>query len=120
MATDEVRIIDPDTGGAKGSKLARFDLLPWDALWRVAEQFGRGARKYADRNWELGYDWGLSQAALGRHFAQYMQGYDYDAHLPECDEDCTEHTDGLHIVAVAWHALVLTAFHLRAAGKDTR
>lgn len=119
-AEGEVRVTDPVTGGAKGSKLARFDLLPWDALWQVAEMFGRGARKYADRNWEKGYSWGLSHAALGRHFAAYMMGEDYDAHLPTCPADCVEHTEGLHIVAVAWHALVLVAFKLRGRGTDSR
>lgn len=105
----ETRVTDAATGGAKGAKLARFDLLPYDALWEVAEHFGRGAAKYEDRNWEKGYDHGLSQAALMRHFADYMNGVDID---PE--------TGGLHITAVAWHALVLLAFHLRGAGTDTR
>ena len=116
----ETRVTDPKTGGQKGTKLARFDLLPYDALWKVAEHFGVGARKYADRNWERGYDHSLSQAALGRHFAAYMMGEDYDCHLPECPVDCVEHTEGLHIVAVAWHALALIAFTLRGLGNDNR
>lgn len=109
-ATTEVRVVDPETGGEKGSKLARFDLLPYDALWEVAEQFGRGAEKYADRNWERGYDWGLSHAALHRHLAQFWQ------HGEAIDHE----TGGLHLAAVAWHALALLAFQLREAGTDTR
>jgi hypothetical protein len=106
---EEVRVVDPVTGAAKGSKLARYDLLPFDALTQVAEHFGRGARKYADRNWEGGYSWGLSIAALGRHFAAFAQGEDVDAE-----------TGGLHITAVAWHALALLTFHLRGLGTDDR
>lgn len=108
-AAGEMRIVDPKTGGVKGAKLARFDLLPFDALWQVAEQFGRGAAKYEDRNWEKGYAWGLSFAAMHRHLAQFWGG-----------EDTDEETSGLHLAAVAWHALALLAFQLRGAGTDTR
>lgn len=101
--------MDPTTGGEKGSKLARFDLLPYDALWQVAEQYGRGAEKYASRNWEKGYDWGLAHAALQRHLAQFWNG-----------EDVDEETGGLHLAAVAWHALALLTFQIRGIGTDTR
>jgi len=107
---DERRITDPKTGGQKGSKLARFDLLPGDALWAVAEHFGRGAVKYGeDRNWEKGYAWSLSFAALMRHAWAWWQGEDKDAE-----------TGSSHLAAVAWHALVLLAFELRGAGTDNR
>lgn len=43
----EVRITDPDSGGQKGSKPARFDLIPHDSLWQVAELYGKGAEKYS-------------------------------------------------------------------------
>lgn len=105
----EVRIVDPATGGEKGSKLARFDLIPGDALEEVAKHFGRGALKYADRNWEQGYAWHLSFAALNRHLWAWWQGEDTDAE-----------TGSLHTVAVAWHALALLAFQLRDAGTDDR
>lgn len=107
--SDEVRVVDPNTGGAKGSKLQRFDLLPWDSLKLVAEHFGRGAAKYEERNWERGYAWGLSAAALHRHFTEWWQfGVDYD------DEGFH------HLTAVAWHALVLLAFATRGIGTDDR
>jgi hypothetical protein len=35
-------------------------------------------------------------------------------------EDRDPETGSLHITAVAWHALVLLAFHLRGAGTDDR
>jgi hypothetical protein len=105
----EVRVVDPDTGGAKGQKLARFDLLPWDVLRIVAEHYGRGAEKYEDRNWEKGYDWSLSFAALMRHLVSFWQGEDIDAE-----------TNSPHLAAVVFHALALLAFSQRGLGKDTR
>lgn len=109
VPNDEVRVTDPTTGGAKGQKLFRTDLLPADALLAVAEHFGRGARKYEDRNWEKGYAWSLSYAALLRHLLAFWGG-----------EDIDEETGSLHLQAVGFHALALLAFSLRDAGTDDR
>lgn len=109
MIAEEVRAVDEKTGGQKGRKLSRFSLLPWDALWAIAEHFGIGASKYADRNWEAGYSWSWSADALQRHFAAWWQGEDRD---PE--------TGSLHITAVAWHAIVLLTYQLRGIGTDDR
>lgn len=103
---------DPVTGGQKGRKLARFSLLPWDALWLVAEHFGKGAKKYADRNWELGYNWSDNHDAIHRHLALWWHGETYGK-----DDKFGQFR---HIVAVAWHALVLVAFEIRGAGTDDR
>ncbi len=92
----EVRTVNPTTGGQKGSKLARYDLIPVGPLTELAEHYGRGSLKYDDRNWELGYAWGLSYAALLRHVTSFWGGEDID---PE--------TGGPHLAAVAWHALAL-------------
>lgn len=73
----EVRTVS-STGGEKGTKPARFDLLPTRPLWLVAEVYGRGARKYAPRNWERGYEWSKSYAALQRHLNQFWAGEDLD------------------------------------------
>lgn len=104
----EVRVIDQETGGAKGQKLARFDLLPYDALYILAEHFGKGAEKYEPRNWERGYDWGLSFAAAMRHGTAWWQG-------EEIDDEGFE-----HLTAFAWHALVLLSFSSRQIGTDSR
>lgn len=103
----EVRVKDETTGGEKGSKLARFSLLPFEFLWALAEHYGRGARKYDDRNWERGYKWSLSVDALMRHLAQWINGEDNDAE-----------TGSSHLIAVAWHACALFIFHLRGLGTD--
>ena len=107
--TDEVRVVDPQTGGAKGSKLARFDLVPPDVMLELAEHYGKGSLKYDDRNWEKGYDWGLSVAALERHLNAWKRGEDFD-----------EETGSSHLVAVIWHAVALRWFQLHDKGKDFR
>jgi len=96
---EEIRVTNEKTGGQKGSKLARYDLLPAGPLKQVAEHYGRGANKYSDRNWELGYDWNLSFAAMQRHAWQFWNG-----------EDIDEETGGPHLAAVVFHAFALLEF----------
>ena len=106
-AAEETRVTDPVTGGQKGSKLARFSLIPPDFLWALAEHYGRGALKYEDRNWQKGYKWGLSLDALDRHLIQWLMGEDLDAE-----------TGTHHLVAVAWHAIALWWWSKRNLGTD--
>lgn len=94
--TEENRIVNATTGGAKGAKLARFDLIPPDPLRRVAEHYGVGAAKYDARNWEKGYDWSLSFAAMQRHAWAFWNGEDDD---PD--------TGSPHLAAVVFHALAM-------------
>ena len=108
----EERVTDPVTGGAKGTKGARFDLLPYDALYAIATHFGRGGTKYEDRNWERGYTWSSSYAAMQRHLAAWWQGEDDDD-----DEVFGEYN---HLEAVGFHALVLLTFVMRETGTDDR
>jgi hypothetical protein len=107
--SEEVRVVDPITGGEKGSKLARYDLIPPGPLKHVAELYGRGAEKYADRNWEKGYAWGLSFAALNRHLWAFWNGeyYDDETRIP-------------HLASVVFHALALMEFHDKTLGTDDR
>lgn len=62
-----------------------------------------------DRNWELGYDWALSYAALSRHLNQFWGGESFD---PE--------TGRHHLSAVIFHAMALMEFERRGIGTDTR
>jgi hypothetical protein len=101
--------VTASTGGEKGSKLARFDLLPWDQLWKVAELYGRGAKKYDDRNWEKGYPVSLSMAALVRHLSLFWQGEDND---PE--------TGCSHLASVIFHALAMMRFIETFPAMDNR
>ena len=111
----ETRVTDPTTGGEKCRKLARFDLLPWDALHELAEHYGKcggdgtGPGKYEDRNWERGYDWSLSFGALMRHAAAFWTR-----------EDIDDASQSRHVIAMAWHCMTLAAFQIRQAGNDDR
>lgn len=106
--SEEVRVTS-STGGEKGSKLARFDLIPAHQLWRLAEHYGKGAAKYSDDNYRKGYPWKLSIAALERHLALFKMGEDYD-----------EETGSLHLTAIAWHAFTLAEFFDVHPDYDTR
>lgn len=97
-AGKEVRVTS-STGGEKGSKLARYDLIPAEPLLHLAELYGKGAEKYDDNNWRRGYDWSLSFAALNRHLWQFWSGEDID---PEMGKP--------HMASVAWHAFALLEF----------
>lgn len=98
MTAKEVRTTSA-TGGEKGVKLARFDLLPVRPLTRIAELYGKGAEKYADHNWRRGYEWSKSYAALMRHATQFWDGEDFDAE-----------TEMPHLASVAFHAMALLEF----------
>jgi hypothetical protein len=107
--SDETRVVDPDTGGEKGMKLERYDLIPVGPLEDVARHYGRGAAKYADRNWERGYFWSLSFAAMMRHAWAFWRG-----------EDSDEETGSPHLAAVVFHAFALMEFSKTHPEKDDR
>lgn len=105
----ETRVVDPSTGAAKGQKLERYDLIPVEPLREVARHYGVGASKYAIRNWEKGYDWSLSYAALQRHANAFWGGESYD---PESNTH--------HLAAVVFHALALMEYEETNTDKDDR
>lgn len=106
---EEVRVIDPKTGGEKGRKLAQLGALDPQAIMRVAEVAGFGAEKYARYNFAKGYDWSLSYDALQRHLHAFWGGEDVDREslLP-------------HLAHAAWHCLALLTFLQRGRGTDDR
>ena len=108
MSTEE-RITDPKTGGQKGSKMERYDLIPVEPLAEVARLYGVGAAKYAERNWELGYAWHLSYAALQRHANLFWGGESLDAE-----------TKRHHLASVIFHAMALMEFETQRKGTDDR
>ena len=125
------------TGGQKGVKLARFDLIPQGPLTELAEHFGMGALKYANHQWRQGYEWSKSFAAKQRHDALFWAGYDYDVcsndpdgcsyltadgeeYHPVRPDTCYNHTGSHHMVASAWHAFVLLEFKDRFPAFDDR
>lgn len=106
---DEIRVTDEKTGGQKGQKLARLDLIPVYALVEEAKVHGMGAAKYAPYNWRKGYNWGLSYGAMQRHLQAFWNGEDLD---PE---------SGLpHLAHARWHTGVLLEFLHYGLGTDDR
>ena len=67
--------------------------------------------KYAERNWEKGYDWSKSYAALQRHASQFWGGEDIDTDLP---------VPSPHLAGVIFHALVLLEFSRTHPDYDDR
>ena len=101
----EVRKVS-STGGQKGQKDARFDLISWQFLWQLAMVCGFGAKKYDDDNWRKGYSWRLSYGAMQRHLTQFWTGQLYD------DESGVH-----HLAHAAWHCMVLFIFSTVARYK---
>jgi len=118
------------TGGQKGVKEARLDLVPVGPLLELGVLFSRGARKYAEHQWRRGYEWSKAYSALQRHALAWQSGLDYDVcsndpqgcqHVnadgnpftPPAPDTCYNHTGAHHLTAVAWHCFTLLEF------KDT-
>lgn len=87
------------TGASKGTKEARYDLIPIPALDLLARLYGKGAEKYAAHNWRLGYDWSKSYAAAQRHMNAFWAGEDVD---PE--------TQVPHVINAAFHMFALATY----------
>lgn len=97
------------TGGEKGTKPERYDLIPVEALATVARLYGRGAEKYAEHNWRRGYEWSKSYAAMQRHANAFWNGEDID---PEMQLP--------HLSSVIFHALTLITFMEEQPAFDDR
>mgnify|MGYP005826470707 FL=1 len=74
-----------DSSEGKG----RCDLLPACAILRLAKHFENGAKKYQERNWELGIPISSYMDSAIRHLMKYLDGQN--------DED--------HLCAAAWNCL---------------
>lgn len=59
----------------------RFDLIPWYAIWELAKHCEAGAKKYGERNIDLGCpQHSLIDSAI-RHLAKYLMGWTDEDHL---------------------------------------
>lgn len=103
---NETRITS-STGGQKGQKPDRQDLISAPFLTQLGLVCGMGAEKYDDDNWRKGYSWRLSYGALLRHLQAFWKG----------EEDDPE--SGLpHLAHAAWHCMVLFTFSENDAYVD--
>jgi hypothetical protein len=82
-----------DTEEGKG----RYDLLPPEAIKRLAIHYQAGAKKYTPRNWEKGQSFSRVMSSMIRHAFQAQAGHK--------DED--------HLAAVAWNAFALMTYEDR-------
>jgi len=98
--TEETRVTNELTGGAKGSKPAQLFWTPPMALLELARVNGMGAEKYAPHNFRKGFNWSLSYNSLYRHILMSIEGEDID---PE--------SGLLHLAQAAWHCLTLIQFY---------
>lgn len=95
----EVRIKNETTGGEKGQKPERHELVPINPMDWVARVYHYGTEKYDPHNWRKGYDWSLSYGALQRHLRAFWNGQELD------DES------GLpHLAHAVFHCLALMEF----------
>lgn len=107
--TQEVRITDPETGGAKGQKDVQLSMVPVAFLEDLGRVYAMGAAKYGRHNWRKGYAWSLNYDAMLRHLLASMRGewVDEESGLP-------------HVVHVAWHCAALHTFEAEGLGTDDR
>lgn len=80
----------------------RYDLIPPEAVHELAIHFEEGAKKYGDRNWELGQPISRIMDSAFRHAFQYMAG----------------RKDENHLGAACWNLMAAIAIRARVrAGK---
>lgn len=92
-------ITESSSGGRKGVKDERYDLIPVMPLRQLALVYGMGAKKYTPNNWRKGYEWSKNIAAMQRHIEAFRDGEegDQESGLP-------------HLAHVAWHCFTLMWF----------
>jgi hypothetical protein len=73
------------TGSVRDSRegKGRFDLITPFALARVAGVYERGAKKYADRNWEKGQSFSRFLDSALRHLNRFQMGWEDEDHLSQ-------------------------------------
>ena len=97
------------TGGEKGVKPERLDLIPPEFLEELGRVFGEGAKKYSDNNYLKGYEYRKSLGAMLRHIMRFSAG-----------EDIDRETGCHHLAHAAWHCSTLYTFQREGLGEDDR
>jgi hypothetical protein len=86
---DKSLTLKNDPGLKWDKKKLRMDLIPVEALERIAEVLTYGAGRYGDWNWSRGISWSRTYAAALRHLLAWFRGEDLDpesglSHLAHC------------------------------------
>lgn len=96
------------TSGVKfDSDKPRLDLLPPELLTAVGTILTFGAKKYSDRNWEKGMEWGRLYGATLRHLIAWSSGEEAD---PESGYS--------HLWHAACNIAFLITYEERGLGED--
>ena len=111
VAPSDLGPIPHDTGDhmRKDAGKPRFDLLPPEPLFALADLYAQGAKKYSARGWEAGMSWGRCFGAMMRHAWKFWRGEDFD-----------EETGAHHMIAVMWNAAAIYTYFVRKIGTDDR
>ncbi len=109
MAAANKNVVQDNKGLRYDDNKPRYDLIPPEAMDELALLYTIGAKKYAERNWERGMNWGKVFGSLMRHAWKWMRGQEYD-----------EETGVHHMIHVAWNAIALYIYYVRKIGLDDR
>lgn len=67
---------------------ARYDLIPIEALERIANIYPGGAKKYGENNWRLGANYSVFYESALRHLLRFGKGDIDEDHLAQCVWNC--------------------------------
>lgn len=99
-------------GVKKDEGKARFGLLPYDVLAAISRILTQGAKKYDDRNWELGIEYERVFSGVQRHLTEW-----WNANLNGTDG--INHADGneSHIDHAITGLMFLSAYEKRGMDR---
>lgn len=100
---------EPTEGVKFDADKVRMELLPPELLESTAKVLAFGAKKYSERNWELGMKWSRPFGAMMRHMWAWWKGEDKD---PE--------TGYSHLAHAACCIAFLVSYESRGIGEDDR
>lgn len=104
-----------DKGWRFNSGKIRYDLVPPAFSKALANHFTEGAKKYADRNWEKGFQYEDVARAIQSHLNEWRLGNDLDVEDPRMPGYFAH-----HLIAAAWNCCVLYELQRREVGVDDR
>jgi len=98
-----------ETGVKHDTGKSRLDLIPSEVLFALGDVLHEGSKKYGERNWEQGMEWGRVYGALQRHLCKWWSGIDLD-----------EETGKSHLHHALANLAFLLSYEQRGIGTDTR
>jgi len=100
---------EPDKAIKFDEDKIRMELMPVYTIQEISKVLTFGASKYADRNWEKGFDYSRVYGALQRHMTSWYSGEDKDSE-----------TGLSHLAHAGCCLMFLLEFEKSKAGNDDR